>query len=114
MAGLSAIAAAKGMGAIVRAFDVRAACKEQVESMGAEFLEIKINESGEGTSVAPSLSLASGHDSSGVDGAEGWRRASGRGVLGLRAGEGLAMRYTARVWGVVWACRDCAGWMECM
>uniref|UniRef100_A0A7S4FSK3 NAD(P) transhydrogenase, mitochondrial n=1 Tax=Eutreptiella gymnastica TaxID=73025 RepID=A0A7S4FSK3_9EUGL len=48
VAGLSAIATAKGMGAIVRAFDVRAACKEQVESMGAEFLEIKINESGEG------------------------------------------------------------------
>ena len=49
VAGLSAIATAKGMGAIVRAFDVRAACKEQVESMGAEFLEIKIQESGEGS-----------------------------------------------------------------
>jgi len=37
------------MGAIVRAFDTRAAVKEQVESMGAEFLTIKMEESGEGT-----------------------------------------------------------------
>jgi NAD(P) transhydrogenase len=37
------------MGAIVRAFDTRAAVKEQVESMGAEFLTIKMDESGEGS-----------------------------------------------------------------
>lgn len=49
VAGLSAIATAKSMGAIVRAFDTRAAVKEQVESLGAEFLEIKLKESGEGT-----------------------------------------------------------------
>jgi len=48
VAGLSAIATAKGMGAIVRAFDVRAACKEQVESMGAEFLQVNVQETGEG------------------------------------------------------------------
>ncbi|XP_042913652.2 NAD(P) transhydrogenase, mitochondrial-like, partial [Parasteatoda tepidariorum] len=36
------------MGAIVRAFDTRAADKEQVESFGAEFLEVNIKESGEG------------------------------------------------------------------
>ena len=34
------------MGAIVRAFDVRPAVKEQVESMGAEFLEVEIEEDG--------------------------------------------------------------------
>jgi NAD(P) transhydrogenase len=34
------------MGAIVRAFDVRPAVKEQVESMGAEFLEVDIKEDG--------------------------------------------------------------------
>ena len=34
------------MGAIVRAFDVRPAVKEQVESMGAEFLEVEIEENG--------------------------------------------------------------------
>lgn len=49
VAGLSAIATAKSLGAIVRAFDTRSAVKEQVESLGAEFLEIKGNfESGDG------------------------------------------------------------------
>ena len=37
------------MGAIVRAFDTRAAVKEQVESMGAEFLTVELEESGEGS-----------------------------------------------------------------
>ena len=36
------------MGAIVRAFDTRAAVKEQVQSMGAEFLELNLKEDGEG------------------------------------------------------------------
>ncbi|KAI1286400.1 NAD(P) transhydrogenase, mitochondrial [Halotydeus destructor] len=50
VAGLSAITTAKNMGAIVRAFDTRAAVKEQVESLGAEFLQVTgIAESGEGT-----------------------------------------------------------------
>ena len=40
VAGLAAIGQAKNMGAIVRAFDVRPAVKEQVHSMGAEFLEV--------------------------------------------------------------------------
>ncbi|XP_035219277.1 LOW QUALITY PROTEIN: NAD(P) transhydrogenase, mitochondrial-like [Stegodyphus dumicola] len=48
VAGLSAIGTAKNMGAIVRAFDTRAAVKEQVESFGAEFLELNVKESGEG------------------------------------------------------------------
>eukprot|EP00106_Octopus_bimaculoides_P007742 XP_014775184.1 PREDICTED: NAD(P) transhydrogenase, mitochondrial-like [Octopus bimaculoides] len=42
VAGLSAIGTAKNMGAIVRAFDTRAAVKEQVESFGAEFLEVNV------------------------------------------------------------------------
>lgn len=49
VAGLSAIGTARNMGAIVRAFDTRAAVKEQVESLGAEFLELHVKESGEGT-----------------------------------------------------------------
>ena len=49
VAGLSAIGTAKNMGAIVRAFDTRAAVKEQVQSLGAEFLEVEVEESGEGT-----------------------------------------------------------------
>ena len=42
VAGLSACGTAKNMGAIVRAFDTRAAVKEQVESMGAEFLTVTL------------------------------------------------------------------------
>ncbi|XP_053630194.1 NAD(P) transhydrogenase, mitochondrial-like isoform X1 [Cherax quadricarinatus] len=49
VAGLAAVGQAKNMGAIVRAFDTRAAVKEQVESFGAEFLEVHVEESGEGT-----------------------------------------------------------------
>jgi H+-translocating NAD(P) transhydrogenase subunit alpha len=48
VAGLSAIGAAKGLGAIVRAFDPRSATKDQVASMGAEFLELNVKEEGEG------------------------------------------------------------------
>ena len=50
VAGLAAIGAARGMGAVVRAFDTRPEVKEQVESMGAEFLELEFEEdaSGEG------------------------------------------------------------------
>lgn len=47
VAGLSAIGAAKGLGAIVRAFDPRSATKDQVASMGAEFLELDVKEEGE-------------------------------------------------------------------
>lgn len=36
------------MGAIVRGFDTRSAAREQVQSLGAEFLEVSITESGEG------------------------------------------------------------------
>ena len=48
VAGLAAIGAAKGLGAIVRAFDTRLEVKEQVESMGAEFLELNFKEDGTG------------------------------------------------------------------
>jgi NAD(P) transhydrogenase subunit alpha len=45
VAGLAAIAAARGLGAEVRAFDVRPAVKEQVQSLGAKFLDLKFKES---------------------------------------------------------------------
>jgi NAD(P) transhydrogenase subunit alpha len=48
VAGLAAVAAAKALGAEVRAFDTRAAAREQVESLGATFLEVAMEESGEG------------------------------------------------------------------
>ena len=44
VAGLAAIGAASSLGAIVRAFDTRPEVKEQVESMGAEFLELEYEE----------------------------------------------------------------------
>ncbi len=48
VAGLAALGAGKGLGAIVRAFDVRAAAEEQVKSLGGEFLTVTVKESGEG------------------------------------------------------------------
>ena len=48
VAGLAAIGAARGMGAIVRAFDTRPTVKEQVKSMGADFIELTVAEDGEG------------------------------------------------------------------
>ena len=49
VAGLAAIGTAKGLGAIVRAFDTRPEVKEQVQSMDAEFLELDFEEEGAGT-----------------------------------------------------------------
>jgi NAD(P) transhydrogenase len=49
VAGLAAIQTAKNMGAIVRGFDVRPVTKEQVESMGATFLEVPFEEDGSGS-----------------------------------------------------------------
>ncbi|KAI9709504.1 MAG: hypothetical protein M1820_003264 [Bogoriella megaspora] len=48
VAGLSAIATARRMGAIVRGFDTRSAAREQVQSLGAEFIEVSIKEEGAG------------------------------------------------------------------
>ena len=47
VAGLQAIATAKRLGAVVYAFDVRKAAKEQVESLGAEFIEVSDTEDNE-------------------------------------------------------------------
>ncbi len=47
VSGLQAIATAKRMGAVVSAFDVRSAVKEQVESLGAKFVEVESDEDGE-------------------------------------------------------------------
>jgi len=44
VAGLAAIGTATSLGAIVRAFDTRPEVKEQIESMGAEFLELDFEE----------------------------------------------------------------------
>jgi len=49
VAGLQAIATARRLGAAVTGYDVRAAVKEQVQSLGAKFLEIDVGESAEGS-----------------------------------------------------------------
>ncbi|MDH4321900.1 MAG: Re/Si-specific NAD(P)(+) transhydrogenase subunit alpha [Desulfobulbaceae bacterium] len=48
VAGLMACATAKRLGAVVEAFDVRPVVKEQVQSVGAKFVEVPVEESGEG------------------------------------------------------------------
>ncbi|MDE2677369.1 MAG: Re/Si-specific NAD(P)(+) transhydrogenase subunit alpha [Gemmatimonadota bacterium] len=47
VAGLQAIATARRLGAVVSAFDIRPAVKEQVQSLGATFLEASLDESAE-------------------------------------------------------------------
>ena len=48
VAGLQAIATARRLGAIVEAYDVRSATKEQVQSLGAKFIELGISAEGTG------------------------------------------------------------------
>ena len=49
VAGLAAIGTAGGLGCEIRAFDTRAAAREQIESLGAQFVTMDYEESGEGT-----------------------------------------------------------------
>ena len=59
VAGLAAIGAANSLGAIVRAFDTRPEVKEQVQSMGAQFLELDFHEeAGSGDGYAKVMSEA--------------------------------------------------------
>ncbi len=48
VAGLQAIATARRLGAVVSGYDVRSAVKEQIESLGAKFVNISIGAAGEG------------------------------------------------------------------
>ncbi len=48
VAGLQAIATARRLGAVVKAFDVRPEVKEQVESLGADFLATEVSDEGSG------------------------------------------------------------------
>lgn len=52
------------MGAIVRGFDTRSAAREQVQSLGAEFIEVNIQEDGSGAGgYAKEMSPVSIHQS---------------------------------------------------
>ena len=48
VAGLQAIATCRRLGAIVEAYDIRAEAREQAKSLGAEAIEVELEESGEG------------------------------------------------------------------
>jgi NAD(P) transhydrogenase subunit alpha len=48
VAGLQAIATARKLGAMVYAYDVRPETREQIQSLGAKYIEIKLDESGSG------------------------------------------------------------------
>lgn len=48
VAGLQAIATSKRLGAVVEAYDVRPAVKEEVQSLGAKFVQIEVQQEGEG------------------------------------------------------------------
>ena len=48
VAGLQAIATTRRLGAVVEGYDVRAAVKEQVESLGAKFVELAVNAEAKG------------------------------------------------------------------
>ena len=53
VAGLQAIATARRLGAVVSAFDVRPAVKEQVESLGGKFIEVEVEaDDGDGAETA--------------------------------------------------------------
>ena len=58
VAGLQAIATARRLGAVVSAYDVRPAVKEQVESLGAQFLELDV----EGAEGVGGYAIALGED----------------------------------------------------
>ncbi len=61
VAGLAAIGAAGSLGAIVRAFDTRPEVKEQVESMGAEFLVVDYEEEEEVSSDGYAKTMSEGY-----------------------------------------------------
>ncbi len=59
VAGLQAIATAKRLGAVIEAYDVRPEVKEQIQSLGAQFVEFDLGEEGTGQGgYAKTLSIA--------------------------------------------------------
>src|SRR6202012_2066441 len=56
VAGLQAIGTARRLGAVVEAFDVRKAVKEQVESLGAKFVEVETEDAATAGGYAKELS----------------------------------------------------------
>ncbi len=63
VAGLSAIATARRLGAVVEAYDVREAAKEEVQSLGARFVELPLETGQEGSGLGR---LRDGHERRGA------------------------------------------------
>ena len=55
VAGLQAIATARRLGAVVEAYDIRSAAKEEVQSLGAKFLDLSIEALGAATGGSPAF-----------------------------------------------------------
>lgn len=67
VAGLAALGAAGSLGAIVRAFDTRPEVKEQIESMGAEFLEVNYVEETEVSTTGYAKTMSAGYQQAQAD-----------------------------------------------
>jgi H+-translocating NAD(P) transhydrogenase subunit alpha len=62
VAGLQAIATAKRLGAVVEAFDIRPAVRDQVESLGATFVEVELGETQTETAGGYATQLSTEHE----------------------------------------------------
>lgn len=62
VAGLQAIATAKRLGAVVEAFDIRPAVRDQVESLGAQFVEVELGEAETETAGGYAQQLSAEHE----------------------------------------------------
>jgi NAD(P) transhydrogenase subunit alpha len=67
VAGLAALGAAGSLGAIVRAFDTRPEVKEQIESMGAQFLEVNYVEETEVSTTGYAKTMSAGYQQAQAD-----------------------------------------------
>ena len=82
VAGLAAMGQAVSMGAIVRCFDTRPVCKEQVESMGAEWVYPELEEDGTGEGgYAKEMSKARAEGGAGRRCSRWWNTSAGKNDL---------------------------------
>ncbi|QHB61239.1 hypothetical protein GRD98_19970 (plasmid) [Ralstonia solanacearum] len=89
VAGLQAIATAKRLGAVVEATDVRPAVKEQVESLGAKFIQGRLGGLGPLSALLPDADDGGGHCQGGTHRDPGRR---GGGLAGHRHGQAPGRR----------------------
>ena len=98
VAGLQAIATARRLGAVVSAFDVRPAVREQVESLGATFLEVELPEARRGERRLREGALGGDAAPAARAARRARRRQRRRRHDGARAGPAGAAADRARTW----------------